>query len=155
MRPLFSSEMFNIKVLMVDEFLSADLSSMGNTKIICMAPVWSPFTKFWVKTRSVWWMFNQRLVEICLFDLQIIYLFPNVKTNHFNLLHKLSCTFNFNSIQFHFLTQVLKTVRTAEFKPYVIFVKPQISESQKKHHGSSSSLGFMITVSYWNSSPLK
>ncbi|XP_029702339.1 MAGUK p55 subfamily member 3-like [Takifugu rubripes] len=40
--------------------------------------------------------------------------------------------------------EVLKTLRTAEFKPFIIFVKPHVTESQKKH-GSSSSLGFMIT----------
>lgn len=56
-------------------------------------------------------------------------------------------TCNFNTIQFHFLTQALKTLRTAEFKPYIIFVKPHIS-SQKKPHGSSS-LSCKITVSSW------
>uniref|UniRef100_H3DNK7 MAGUK p55 scaffold protein 3 n=1 Tax=Tetraodon nigroviridis TaxID=99883 RepID=H3DNK7_TETNG len=36
--------------------------------------------------------------------------------------------------------EALKTLRTAEFKPYIIFVKPRISESQKTPHGSSLSL---------------
>uniref|UniRef100_A0A3P8XFV5 Membrane protein, palmitoylated 3b (MAGUK p55 subfamily member 3) n=1 Tax=Esox lucius TaxID=8010 RepID=A0A3P8XFV5_ESOLU len=36
--------------------------------------------------------------------------------------------------------EALKTLRTAEFKPYVIFVKPRIHESHCKRHGSSSSL---------------
>ncbi|KAL0984461.1 hypothetical protein UPYG_G00141850 [Umbra pygmaea] len=41
--------------------------------------------------------------------------------------------------------EVLKTLRTAEFKPYVIFVKPRIHESHCKCHGSSSSLSVGIT----------
>ena len=44
--------------------------------------------------------------------------------------------------------QALKTLRTAEFKPYIIFVRPRICDSQKKQLGSSSSLSLMITVSY-------
>uniref|UniRef100_A0A6Q2WXD1 Membrane protein, palmitoylated 3b (MAGUK p55 subfamily member 3) n=1 Tax=Esox lucius TaxID=8010 RepID=A0A6Q2WXD1_ESOLU len=41
--------------------------------------------------------------------------------------------------------EALKTLRTAEFKPYVIFVKPRIHESHCKRHGSSSSLSVGIT----------
>ncbi|XP_067344513.1 MAGUK p55 subfamily member 3-like isoform X2 [Channa argus] len=38
--------------------------------------------------------------------------------------------------------EALRILRTAEFKPYVIFVRPHIHDSQKKTHGSSSlSLG--------------
>ncbi|XP_070783071.1 MAGUK p55 subfamily member 3-like isoform X2 [Enoplosus armatus] len=40
--------------------------------------------------------------------------------------------------------EALKTLRTADFKPYVIFVKPRIYDSQKKPHGSSSSLSLAI-----------
>uniref|UniRef100_A0A674C644 MAGUK p55 scaffold protein 3 n=1 Tax=Salmo trutta TaxID=8032 RepID=A0A674C644_SALTR len=36
--------------------------------------------------------------------------------------------------------EALKILWTAEFKPYVIFVKPRIHESHCKRHGSSSSL---------------
>ncbi|XP_042363604.1 MAGUK p55 subfamily member 3-like isoform X2 [Plectropomus leopardus] len=39
----------------------------------------------------------------------------------------------------------LKTLRTAEFKPYVIFVRPRIYDSQRKLLGSSSSLSSGIT----------
>ncbi|XP_029978358.1 MAGUK p55 subfamily member 3-like isoform X2 [Sphaeramia orbicularis] len=41
--------------------------------------------------------------------------------------------------------EALKTLRTAEFKPYVIFVRPRIYDSQRKHLGSSSSLSVGIT----------
>ncbi|XP_076615249.1 MAGUK p55 subfamily member 3-like isoform X1 [Chaetodon auriga] len=41
--------------------------------------------------------------------------------------------------------EVLKTLRTAEFKPYVIFVKPRIYDSQRKPLGSSSSLSVGVT----------
>ncbi|XP_038591252.1 MAGUK p55 subfamily member 3-like isoform X5 [Micropterus salmoides] len=41
--------------------------------------------------------------------------------------------------------EALKTLRTAEFKPYVIFVRPRICDSQKKPLGSSSSLSLAIT----------
>nr|XP_046233284.1 MAGUK p55 subfamily member 3-like [Scatophagus argus]XP_046233285.1 MAGUK p55 subfamily member 3-like [Scatophagus argus] len=41
--------------------------------------------------------------------------------------------------------EVLKTLRTAEFKPYVICVRPRICDSQKKPLGSSSSLSLGIT----------
>uniref|UniRef100_A0A673BTC3 Membrane protein, palmitoylated 3b (MAGUK p55 subfamily member 3) n=1 Tax=Sphaeramia orbicularis TaxID=375764 RepID=A0A673BTC3_9TELE len=44
--------------------------------------------------------------------------------------------------------EALKTLRTAEFKPYVIFVRPRIYDSQRKHLGSSSSLSVGITVRY-------
>ncbi|KAK2820385.1 hypothetical protein Q5P01_023344 [Channa striata] len=38
--------------------------------------------------------------------------------------------------------EALRILRTAEFKPYIIFVRPHIYDSQKKPHGSSSlSLG--------------
>uniref|UniRef100_A0A3P8PJ34 Membrane protein, palmitoylated 3b (MAGUK p55 subfamily member 3) n=1 Tax=Astatotilapia calliptera TaxID=8154 RepID=A0A3P8PJ34_ASTCA len=36
--------------------------------------------------------------------------------------------------------EALKTLRTAEFKPYVIFVRPRIGDGQGKQFGSSSSL---------------
>uniref|UniRef100_A0A8C8JPK0 Membrane protein, palmitoylated 3b (MAGUK p55 subfamily member 3) n=1 Tax=Oncorhynchus tshawytscha TaxID=74940 RepID=A0A8C8JPK0_ONCTS len=39
--------------------------------------------------------------------------------------------------------EALKILWTAEFKPYVIFVKPRIHESHCKRHGSSSSLSEM------------
>uniref|UniRef100_A0A8P4G1G0 MAGUK p55 scaffold protein 3b n=1 Tax=Dicentrarchus labrax TaxID=13489 RepID=A0A8P4G1G0_DICLA len=41
--------------------------------------------------------------------------------------------------------EVLKTLRTAEFKPYVIFVRPRIYDSPRKPLGSSSSLSLGIT----------
>ncbi|KAM7381647.1 hypothetical protein PAMA_012473 [Pampus argenteus] len=41
--------------------------------------------------------------------------------------------------------KALKTLRTAEFKPYVIFVRPCIFDSQRKQLGSSSSLSTGIT----------
>ncbi|XP_042253343.1 MAGUK p55 subfamily member 3-like [Thunnus albacares] len=41
--------------------------------------------------------------------------------------------------------EALKTLRTAEFKPYVIFVRPCIFDSQRKRLGSSSSLSAGIT----------
>ncbi|CAK6971022.1 MAGUK p55 subfamily member 3-like [Scomber scombrus] len=41
--------------------------------------------------------------------------------------------------------EALKTLRTAEFKPYVIFVRPCIFDSQRKRLGSSSSLSTGIT----------
>ncbi|XP_053197742.1 MAGUK p55 subfamily member 3-like [Scomber japonicus] len=41
--------------------------------------------------------------------------------------------------------EALKTLRTAEFKPYVIFVRPSIFDSQRKRLGSSSSLSAGIT----------
>uniref|UniRef100_A0A8C7GRA7 MAGUK p55 scaffold protein 3 n=1 Tax=Oncorhynchus kisutch TaxID=8019 RepID=A0A8C7GRA7_ONCKI len=41
--------------------------------------------------------------------------------------------------------EALKILWTAEFKPYVIFVKPRIHESHCKRHGSSSSLSVGIT----------
>ncbi|CAN9509234.1 unnamed protein product [Ophioblennius macclurei] len=41
--------------------------------------------------------------------------------------------------------EALKTLRSAEFKPYVVFVRPRILESQKKQFGSSSSLSVGIT----------
>ncbi|XP_030610528.1 MAGUK p55 subfamily member 3-like [Archocentrus centrarchus] len=43
--------------------------------------------------------------------------------------------------------EALKTLRTAEFKPYVIFVRPRICDSQKKQFGSSSSLSVGVTDS--------
>lgn len=43
--------------------------------------------------------------------------------------------------------QALKTLRTAEFKPYVIFVRPRIGDGQRKQFGSSSSLSVGVTVS--------
>uniref|UniRef100_A0AAQ6AJS4 Membrane protein, palmitoylated 3b (MAGUK p55 subfamily member 3) n=1 Tax=Amphiprion ocellaris TaxID=80972 RepID=A0AAQ6AJS4_AMPOC len=39
----------------------------------------------------------------------------------------------------------VQTLRTAEFKPYVIFVRPHIFDGQRKHFGSSSSLSIGIT----------
>lgn len=44
--------------------------------------------------------------------------------------------------------QALKTLRTAEFKPYVIYVRPCIVDSKRKQLGSSSALSAGITVSY-------
>ncbi|XP_026207560.1 MAGUK p55 subfamily member 3-like isoform X2 [Anabas testudineus] len=41
--------------------------------------------------------------------------------------------------------EALKTLRTAEFKPYVIFVQPHICSSQRKQLSSSSSLSLGIT----------
>ncbi|XP_049418657.1 MAGUK p55 subfamily member 3-like isoform X1 [Epinephelus fuscoguttatus] len=41
--------------------------------------------------------------------------------------------------------EALKTLRTAEFKPYVVFVRPRIYDSQRKLLGSSSSLSSGIT----------
>ncbi|KAE8284022.1 MAGUK p55 subfamily member 3 Discs large-like protein 3 Protein MPP3 [Larimichthys crocea] len=42
--------------------------------------------------------------------------------------------------------EVLKTLRTAEFKPYIIFVRPRINDQdQRKPLGSSSSLSLGIT----------
>lgn len=41
--------------------------------------------------------------------------------------------------------EALKTLRTAEFKPYVIFVRPRIFDSQRKLLGSTSSLSTGIT----------
>lgn len=43
--------------------------------------------------------------------------------------------------------EALKTLRTAEFKPYVIFVRPRICDSQRKQFGSSSSLSVGVTDS--------
>lgn len=48
--------------------------------------------------------------------------------------------------------QALKTLRTAEFKPYVIFVRPPIYD-QRKPLGSSSSLSLGITVSHVKTLP--
>ncbi|KAM6951090.1 MAGUK p55 subfamily member 3-like [Aplochiton taeniatus] len=41
--------------------------------------------------------------------------------------------------------EALKTLRTAEFKPYVVFVKPHLHQSHCQCHGSSSSLSTGIT----------
>ncbi|XP_024659237.1 MAGUK p55 subfamily member 3 isoform X3 [Maylandia zebra] len=41
--------------------------------------------------------------------------------------------------------EALKTLRTAEFKPYVIFVRPRIGDGQGKQFGSSSSLSVAVT----------
>ncbi|XP_072229123.1 MAGUK p55 subfamily member 3-like isoform X1 [Leuresthes tenuis] len=41
--------------------------------------------------------------------------------------------------------EALKTLRTADFKPFIIFVRPRIVDGQRKHFGSSSSLGVGIT----------
>ncbi|XP_024140141.1 MAGUK p55 subfamily member 3 isoform X2 [Oryzias melastigma] len=41
--------------------------------------------------------------------------------------------------------EALKTLRTAEFKPYVIFVRPRIHDGQGKGFGSSSSLSVGLT----------
>ncbi|XP_029953771.1 MAGUK p55 subfamily member 3-like [Salarias fasciatus] len=41
--------------------------------------------------------------------------------------------------------EALKTLRSAEFKPYIVFVRPRIPESQRKQFGSSSSLSVGIT----------
>ncbi|XP_038154748.1 MAGUK p55 subfamily member 3-like isoform X2 [Cyprinodon tularosa] len=41
--------------------------------------------------------------------------------------------------------EALKTLRTAEFKPFIIFVKPRIPDCHRKHFGSSSSLSAGIT----------
>ncbi|XP_068438980.1 MAGUK p55 subfamily member 3-like isoform X1 [Clinocottus analis] len=41
--------------------------------------------------------------------------------------------------------EALRTLRTAEFKPYVIFVRPRIYDSQSKPLGSSSSLSSVVT----------
>ncbi|XP_063337324.1 MAGUK p55 subfamily member 3-like isoform X4 [Pelmatolapia mariae] len=41
--------------------------------------------------------------------------------------------------------EALKTLRTAEFKPYVIFVRPRIDDGHRKQFGSSSSLSVGVT----------
>ncbi|XP_041829454.1 MAGUK p55 subfamily member 3-like isoform X2 [Melanotaenia boesemani] len=41
--------------------------------------------------------------------------------------------------------EALKTLRTADFKPFIIFVKPRIYDGQRKHFGSSSSLSTGIS----------
>ncbi|XP_075949838.1 MAGUK p55 subfamily member 3-like [Anarhichas minor] len=41
--------------------------------------------------------------------------------------------------------EALKTLRTLEFKPYVIFVRPRIDDSKRKSVGSSSSLSSVLT----------
>ncbi|XP_013869381.1 MAGUK p55 subfamily member 3 isoform X3 [Austrofundulus limnaeus] len=41
--------------------------------------------------------------------------------------------------------EALKTLRTAEFKPFVIFVRPRMFDSQRKPFGSSSSLSAGVT----------
>ncbi|XP_054454277.1 MAGUK p55 subfamily member 3-like [Anoplopoma fimbria] len=41
--------------------------------------------------------------------------------------------------------EALRTLRTAEFKPYVIFVRPRICDGQRKLLGSSSSLSSGVT----------
>ncbi|MED6286374.1 MAGUK p55 subfamily member 3 [Characodon lateralis] len=41
--------------------------------------------------------------------------------------------------------EALKTLRTAEFKPFIIFVKPRIPDCQRKQFGSSSSLSAGMT----------
>ncbi|XP_028285884.1 MAGUK p55 subfamily member 3-like [Parambassis ranga] len=41
--------------------------------------------------------------------------------------------------------EALKTLRAAEFKPYIIFVRPRIYDSQRKQFGSASSLSVGIT----------
>ncbi|XP_006807587.1 MAGUK p55 subfamily member 3-like isoform X2 [Neolamprologus brichardi] len=41
--------------------------------------------------------------------------------------------------------EALKTLRTAEFKPYVIFVRLRIGDGQRKQFGSSSSLSVGVT----------
>ncbi|KAM4716223.1 MAGUK p55 subfamily member 3-like isoform 2-T2 [Anableps anableps] len=41
--------------------------------------------------------------------------------------------------------EALKTLRTAEFKPFIIFVKPRFPDCQRKQFGSSSSLSAGIT----------
>lgn len=62
--------------------------------------------------------------------------------------HSSTVSLNPRVINF-FLTesQVLKTLRTAEFKPYIIFVRPRVHEAQRKPLGSLSSLSLGITVS--------
>lgn len=52
-----------------------------------------------------------------------------------------------------FHIQVLKTLRTAEFKPFIVFVKTRIYDGQRKPLGSSSSLSFGITVSDMKTPP--
>uniref|UniRef100_A0A1A7WZ44 Membrane protein, palmitoylated 3 (MAGUK p55 subfamily member 3) n=2 Tax=Iconisemion striatum TaxID=60296 RepID=A0A1A7WZ44_9TELE len=41
--------------------------------------------------------------------------------------------------------EALNTLRTAEFKPFILFVRPRICDSQRKHFGSSSSLSVGVT----------
>ncbi|XP_028332640.1 MAGUK p55 subfamily member 3-like [Gouania willdenowi] len=41
--------------------------------------------------------------------------------------------------------EALKTLRTAEFKPYVIFIRPRIFDCQRKQFGSLSSLNSRLT----------
>uniref|UniRef100_A0A1A8G2X7 Membrane protein, palmitoylated 3 (MAGUK p55 subfamily member 3) n=1 Tax=Nothobranchius korthausae TaxID=1143690 RepID=A0A1A8G2X7_9TELE len=41
--------------------------------------------------------------------------------------------------------EAMKTLRTAEFKPFIIFVRPRICDGQRKHFGSSSSLSVGVT----------
>lgn len=68
--------------------VSADFLSMGSTKIICMAPVWNPFTKFWLKTRSVLWMFNQRFVTAQ--GQYVKFTWWLYSASHFQLYHSIS-----------------------------------------------------------------
>ena len=42
--------------------------------------------------------------------------------------------------------QVLKSLRTAEFRPYVVFVRPQVPSSHCRRPGSTSSLSTGVTV---------
>lgn len=49
------------------------------------------------------------------------------------------------------LSQALKRLRTAEFKPYVIFVKPRVPESRRRRSAATSPAGgehSRITVSF-------
>ncbi|CAG12636.1 unnamed protein product, partial [Tetraodon nigroviridis] len=75
--------------------------------------------------------------KVCLMDVQ-----PEVsdRSPSVHLMTAFSVTLLTDTVHFHLLAQALKTLRTAEFKPYIIFVKPRISESQKTPHGSSLSL---------------
>ncbi|XP_054605695.1 MAGUK p55 subfamily member 3 isoform X3 [Nothobranchius furzeri] len=41
--------------------------------------------------------------------------------------------------------EAMKTLRTAEFKPFIIFVRPRICDGQRKYFGSSSSLSVGVT----------
>lgn len=88
--------------------------------------------------------------KVCLMDVQ-----PEVRGNMFSWPDDYIQLHTFNTIQFPLLAQTLKTLHTAEFKPYIIFVKPHISESQNKPQGSSSSHSFKITVSSRASETLK
>lgn len=72
---------------------------------------------------------SQRLLSsICVYEKQVF---------HTWIVWIISCPF---------VLQVLKSLRTAEFKPYIIFVRTRLHESHRKPLGSLSSLSLGISV---------